>query len=49
MVLIINVFSENQPGKLEQITGALADANINIKAVKISSGEDYGGVVSVYG
>ena len=43
MVKMINVFSENRPGKLEQITGALADANVNIKAVKISSGEDYGG------
>lgn len=42
MVNPINVFSENRPGKLEQITGALADTNVNIKAVKISSGEDYG-------
>ena len=35
MVLIINVFSENQPGKFEQITGVLAYTNVNIKAVKI--------------
>jgi hypothetical protein len=42
MVLMINVFSENRPGKLEQIIGALADANVNIKAVKISHSEDYG-------
>ena len=49
MVKMINVFSENRPGKLEQITGALADVNVNIKAVKSSPGDDYGGVVSVSG
>jgi len=42
MVKQINVFSENRPGKLEQITGVLADANVNINAVKISSDEEYG-------
>jgi hypothetical protein len=42
MVKQIYVFSENRPGKLEQITGVLADANINIKAMKISSDEEYG-------
>ncbi len=39
MVKQLNVFSENQPGKLEKITGVLADANVNIMAMKISSEE----------
>ena len=38
----LNVFSENRPGKLEQITAVLADANVNIKAMKISSDDEYG-------
>ena len=42
MVKQLNVFSENRPGKLAQITGVLADANVNINAVKISSVEKYG-------
>jgi hypothetical protein len=42
MVKQLNVFSENRPGKLEQITGILADARVNILAMKLSSNEDYG-------
>lgn len=42
MVKQINVFSENRPGKLEQITRVLADAEVNIFAVTISSDEEYG-------
>jgi hypothetical protein len=42
MVKQINVFSENRPGKLEQITGVLAGANVNIKAITILSSERYG-------
>ncbi|MBN1454877.1 MAG: amino acid-binding protein [Methanomicrobia archaeon] len=38
----INVFLENRPGKLEQITGVLADAAVNILALKITSDEQYG-------
>lgn len=38
----INVFLENRPGKLEQITGILADAAVNILALKITSDEKYG-------
>ena len=38
----INVFLENRPGKLEQITGILVDAAVNILAVKITSDEKYG-------
>ncbi|HUV03179.1 MAG TPA: ACT domain-containing protein [Desulfobacteria bacterium] len=42
MVKQINVFSENRPGKLEQITRILADVEVNILAVTISSDEEYG-------
>ena len=42
MVKQINVFSEDRPGKLDRITGVLADANVNILAVKISSDDEYG-------
>ncbi len=42
MVKQLNVFSENRPGKLEKITGVLADANVNILAMKISSEDEYG-------
>jgi hypothetical protein len=42
MVKQLNIFSENRPGKLAQITGVLADANVSINAVKISSVEKYG-------
>ncbi|RZN33443.1 MAG: ACT domain-containing protein [Methanophagales archaeon ANME-1-THS] len=42
MVMQLNVFAENKPGKLEKITGILADANVNIKALKISSENGYG-------
>lgn len=42
MIKQLNVFSENKPGKLEKITGVLAEANVNIKAMKISSAQDYG-------
>jgi hypothetical protein len=42
MVKQINVFSENRPGKLEQITRILADVEVNILAVTISSDDEYG-------
>ena len=42
MIKQINVFSENRPGKLEQITSILADVGVNIFAVTISSDEEYG-------
>ena len=32
----ISVFAENKPGRLEHITAILAEANINIRAIKIS-------------
>ena len=42
MVKQLNVFAENRPGKLEKITGVLADASVNIMAMKISSEDEYG-------
>lgn len=42
MVKQLNVFSENRPGRLAQITGVLTDAGVNVDAVKISSVEKYG-------
>ncbi len=38
----ISVFAENKPGRLEKITGVLAQADINIRAVKISDLGDFG-------
>ena len=32
----LSVFAENRPGRLDHITGVLAQANINIRAIKIS-------------
>jgi hypothetical protein len=42
MVKQINVFSENKPGKLEKVTKILADACVNLRAMKISSSDAYG-------
>lgn len=38
----ISVFSENKPGKINRITGILADNKINIRAITISDTGDYG-------
>jgi hypothetical protein len=38
----VSVFSENKPGKIERITGALAKKSINIRAITISDSGDYG-------
>ncbi len=38
----ISVFAENKPGRLEHITEILAEANINIRAIKISDLEEFG-------
>jgi hypothetical protein len=38
----ISVFAENKPGRLDHITGVLAQANINIRAIKISDLGEYG-------
>ena len=42
MVKQLNVFSENKPGKLEKMTGILADAKVDLRAMKISSSDAYG-------
>jgi len=38
----ISVFAENKPGRLEHITEILAQANINIRAIKISDLGEFG-------
>lgn len=38
----ISVFSENKPGKLEKVTGALLSENISIRAITIASSENFG-------
>ena len=38
----ISVFAENKPGRLEHITAILAEANINIRAIKISDLGEFG-------
>ena len=38
----LSVFAENKPGKIEKVTGILAQYNINIRAITISDAGDYG-------
>lgn len=38
----ISVFAENRPGRLDHITGVLAQANVNILAIKISDLGEHG-------
>ncbi len=38
----ISVFAENKPGRLDHITEVLAEAQINIRAIKISDLGDFG-------
>jgi hypothetical protein len=38
----ISVFAENKPGRLDHITGVLARADINIRAIKISDLGEHG-------
>ncbi len=38
----VSVFAENRPGKIDRITGVLAEDNINIRAITISDTGDYG-------
>ena len=38
----VNVFAQNQPGRLERLTEVLLDEGINIRAITISGAEDYG-------
>ena len=38
----ISVFMENKPGKLERVTGVLAEESINIRAITIADSGDFG-------
>jgi len=38
----ISVFAQNKPGKIKRITEILSRNNINIRAITIASGDDYG-------
>jgi len=42
MIEQLAIFSENKPGRLERITEALAEANINIRALHVASLGDMG-------
>ena len=38
----ISIFMENHPGKLERVTGLLAEGSINIRAITIADSGDFG-------
>ncbi len=38
----INVFAQNQPGRLERLTEVLLEEGINIRAITIAGADDYG-------
>jgi len=38
----ITVFIENKPGRLAEVTGCLADGNINLQALSIADTADFG-------
>lgn len=38
----LSVFVENRPGRLSAITGILAEANINIRAITTADSKDFG-------
>jgi hypothetical protein len=38
----VNIFAQNQPGRLERLTEVLLEEGINIRAITISGAEDYG-------
>ncbi|HIE04554.1 MAG TPA: ACT domain-containing protein [Candidatus Latescibacteria bacterium] len=42
MAYQVVVFAENRPGRLEKITGVLAEAGINIRAITIASSDRFG-------
>ena len=42
MAYHLSVFAMNEPGKLEKITRALFDANVNIRAFSMSSAGEFG-------
>lgn len=38
----VNVFAQNQPGRLERLTEVLLEEGINIRAITISGADDFG-------
>jgi len=38
----LSIFAENKPGRLSKITGILAGADVNIRAITISTSNDFG-------
>jgi len=42
MIQQLAIFSENKPGRLERITDALTQANVNIRAIHVASLGDMG-------
>jgi len=42
MAHTLTVFMENKPGKLEKITGILADAGINLRGITVASSGEFG-------
>ena len=38
----ISVFMENRAGRLQEITGVLADAKINLRALSLADTSDFG-------
>ena len=38
----LSVFAENRPGRLSAITGFIAEAGINIRAISVADTKDFG-------
>lgn len=38
----VNVFAQNQPGRLERLTEVLAEEGVNLRAVTIAGADDFG-------
>jgi hypothetical protein len=38
----VNIFAQNQPGRLERLTEVLLEEGINIRAITISGADDFG-------
>ena len=38
----ITVFAQNKPGRIEKVTGVLADAEVNIRAITIATTDSFG-------
>ena len=42
MLKQITIFLENKPGRMEEVTGCLAEANINLHALSLADTTDFG-------